>query len=253
MKESRLQQLQDIIKKNGSLQISEAAEMFNVSTMTIRRDLEHLAEKGLIIRTHGGAMPVQTLPTDTPFKARSFVALQQKHAIAHEAAKTVSPGQRVFLSSGTTISNFAVELENIPNLTIVTDAINIAFHLFTFPDKTIVMIGGEVNAATMATIGPDAETAIDAYCFDALYLGVTAIDQNGNLYLGSIAEHGLFKKILNKKSRIFILADSSKLGKTDFIRVGRLGNGYTLITDSGATPQIIEAYRALDCAVILSD
>lgn len=252
MKKYRHEQILQLLSEQGSAQIGELAICFGVTPMTIRRDLSELEAKGALVRTHGGAMPIrQTVAVDTPFHYRQAIASEAKQKIAQAAVKLVSPGQRLFLASGTTLHAFAGALMSIPALTVVTDAVNIA-NDFCSSNMNIIQLGGEVRGTTSSTTGEMAENQLKAFYFDAAFLGVTAVDAEGSLYLGSLAELGIDRQLFTMTKNIYVLADSSKVGRTDFVRIGEM-LGYTLITDSGISPALRDLYQALGIKVIVVD
>ena len=253
MKEHRLEQILAYLNANGSVQIADLAVQFGVSPMTIRRDLDELARSDHLVRTHGGALPIQhSTMVDTPFSNRLNAAPDKKATIAALARTTIVPQQNVFLSSGTTVHALAKTLAGHVSMTIVTDAINIAYELVSCPGLTIILIGGEVRSTTFSTTGIVAEDALRAFRFDAAYIGATAVSEDGTVYLGSIAELGIAQRVLSTTKNVYFLVDSTKLGQRDFIRLCELGPHITLVTNDDAPAAYIASYQALGTAVLLA-
>jgi DeoR/GlpR family transcriptional regulator of sugar metabolism len=253
MKKYRHEKILQILSEQGNVQIGDLAAHFSVTPMTIRRDLNELGAEGALIRTHGGAMPIhQIAAVDTPFHYRQSFHSEEKRLIAETAKTIVMPGQKLFLSSGSTLHAFALALADVPNITIVTDAVNIANELAVNTNMTIVLIGGEVRGNTFSTTGSVAEKTLLSFYFDAAFLGVTAVDCDGQLYLGSISELGIAQRLFSMTENVCLLADSSKLGRTDFVRIGEVKPTYTLITDDGVSPALVDLYRSLGVKVIIA-
>ena len=238
LKEQREEQILQLLEQHGSVEVSQLCNLFGVTKMTIRRDLDKLENEGKISRTHGGAV----LNTNTEHKER----------IARRAAAMISDGQKIFLSSGTTVFTLARQLDNSRRLLIVTDGLNTALELSKRTNISIIIIGGELRSNTLATTGSFAEGMIREFKFETAYIGVTSIGTDGSLHHGSLVEIGLYKVLAEISKKLVIMADSDKLGKDDFVCVGKLKSGDTLITDSDADPDIVKLYRDMGVEIILA-
>ena len=154
------------IRRRGAVRVSELTELLGVSDMTIRRDLDVLAGSGLIDKVHGGATARRQLSTDEPgFDAKSRRQFAEKEAIAQAAAGLVEPGQAIALSAGTTTWRLAHYLADVPDLTVVTNSMQVAIvlHRQARPDLTVVLIGG-VRTPSDALVGPIAVDRAAARC-----------------------------------------------------------------------------------------
>lgn len=252
MKKNRFKQILHQLSTHGSLQVVEIAEQLNVSPMTIRRDLRELEARSLLIRTHGGAIASHLPTSDIPFSFRSSINRELKEEIAHAAASTVYGGERLFLASGSTVTAFSNELSSKPDLTIITDSVNIAYTISSKNSAQVVIIGGAINPTTMATEGMMTENMIDSFTYDAAYLGATAIGLDGQIYLGSLSELGIMRKLLSMACRIYILADHTKLGKSDFVKAGNLKPNFTLITDHEVPESILADLKKVHSNIIIA-
>lgn len=253
LKNERQQQILDMLHANGYVEISELTKIFNVSSMTVCRDLEELEYAGKLIRSRGGALLTDTNAlVERPFNTRQIDNQSQKCAIADAALNTIEDGLRLFFGPGSTVWSLAQKLDNSRRLMIVTDAINISNELVSRPAVSVVQIGGEVRQNTLSTVGTFAEEMIRKFKCQHAYIGVTGIGSDGTLYVTSVAEAGLFRIVFEISSKAFILADYSKIGKEDFVAIGKLQPGYTLITDPQAPKDIIEYYESLGVNVIIA-
>ena len=162
----------------GAARVSELTEALGVSDMTIRRDLESMAERGLVEKVHGGAIAVGQRSADEPgFEAKSTLAQGEKEGIARCAAAMVRPGTAIALSGGTTTWTMARLLGDVPRLTIVTNSISVADILDRTgrPDQTVVLTGG-IRTPSNALIGPVAVSALRQLHVDLLFMGVHGMD-----------------------------------------------------------------------------
>src|SRR4051794_27208325 len=169
----------DRVRAAGGVRVSELATEYGVSDMTIRRDLESLADRGLLAKVHGGATTVSPGSAHEPgFEAKSVRQRAEKATIAMRAAALVSPGDAIALSAGTTTAELAQRLVDVPSLTVVTNSIPVAdvFYRAGRPDQTVVLTGG-TRTPSDALVGPVAVAAIGTPHPDMLFLGVDGMSE----------------------------------------------------------------------------
>jgi len=253
LKETRHEKILLLLREQGSIQVSKLCSDLQVTPMTIRRDLNELENEGKLLRTHGGAL--LTNPEEnqtTSFFLRSHVQMEQKDRIAQAAAHEIKAGQKLFLGSGTTVYTLSRRVHTIPNLTVVTDSIPLANELSPLPNIHSVMIGGELDSTTLSSTGNMAENMLVHFKFDAAYVSITAIDFDGQMYLNSITEFGIMQVIFSIVDKVYLLVDSSKIGRQDFVCIGKIIPGYTIITD--AIPnEYKKNYEEMDVRTIVAD
>src|SRR5664279_5767232 len=160
------------VRLRGAVRVAELTELLDVSDMTVRRDLDVLAGAGLVDKVHGGATAPGRLSAEEPgFEAKSHRQLREKEAIARAAAALVEPGQSIGLTAGTTTWRLAHHLSDVPDLTIVTNSIQVAnvLHRESRPNLTVVLTGG-VRTPSDALVGPIALAAIRSLHLDVLFM-----------------------------------------------------------------------------------
>ena len=254
LKQTRLEQIINLLHSNGSVEINQLCRLFNVTEMTIRRDLEELAKKGNVTRTYGGAiLSEDNILVEKPFETRMGSNYEQKNAIAKEALVMLEDGSKIFFNSSSTIFSLANNIDNTHRLVIVTDAINIANELNTRSNVSVIQLGGEVRKNTISCVGYFAEEMLKQFRFDAAFVGINAIDNEGNLYCRSIYEMGIYKNVFASTKKVIVLADSTKLGQQDFTYVGSINQIDTLITDSNASKDLLEKYRKMGINVVVAE
>ena len=157
-KTERHQEILNLLISKERIEINELCEMFHIVPMTARRDLKELEEQGKLIRTHGGAaLPPEKEDVNLPFFQRTKINTAQKLAIAAKARTFLKAGQHIFLASGTTVHAFAQSLNDTLPLTVITDAVNIAYELSTFPNIQLLSVGGELRPNSLTLTGKMAE------------------------------------------------------------------------------------------------
>ena len=253
LKEKRQEQIMELLHNWGSAEITQLCDMFNVTNMTIRRDLADLESTGQIARTHGGAVLVEQVPLFESFlEQRLQINRDKKYAIGKMACDLITSGQKLFISSGSTTQIMVNFLDNSRRLVVVTNSLHVALDLTNRNNISTIIIGGEVRSNTRSTSGALAEaTATQFKCVSA-YISVSSIDGDGNLYLGSMSDLGICTSVLKNTDNVIILADSSKIGLREFVIAGKLCKGYTLITNKDADETLIANYRDMGVNVILT-
>jgi DeoR/GlpR family transcriptional regulator of sugar metabolism len=235
----RQQVIVDEVKRRGAVRVAELTALLSVSDMTIRRDLDVLAGEGLLEKVHGGATARTPNPsTDEPgFEAKSNRQLAEKEAIARAARTLVEPGQAIALAAGTTTWRLAHHLVDVPNLTVVTNSIQVAdvLHRVARPDLTVVLTGG-VRTPSDALVGPVAVAAIRALHVDQLFLGVHGMSEDAGFTTPNLLEAETDQALIESAERLVVLADHTKWGVRGLSRITPLDRADVLITDDGLDP-----------------
>ena len=222
------------VRRRGAVRVSELTELLQVSDMTVRRDLDTLASSGLVEKVHGGATAPGRPATDEPgFEAKSHRQLEEKEAIAREAAKLVKPRQAVALTAGTTTWRLAHHLHRIPDLTVVTNSIQVAnvLHHEQRPDLTVVLTGG-VRTPSDALVGPVALSALRSLHVDVLFIGVHGLADDAGLTTPNLLEAEANRALIAAAERVVVVADHTKWGVRGLSRIAGLDEVDTIVTDS---------------------
>jgi DeoR/GlpR family transcriptional regulator of sugar metabolism len=224
----------DLVRRQGGVRVSQLVRQFGVSDMTIRRDLETLAERGLVDKVHGGATVAGPGSTEEPgFDAKSVRQRMEKSAIAERASHLVEPGTAVALSAGTTTAALASLLLDVPGLTVVTNSIPVADALYRSgrSDQTVVLTGG-IRTPSDALAGPVAEAAIASLNVDVLFLGVHGMSPRTGFTTPNLMEAGTNRLLVAASRRLVVLADHTKWETVGIATIAPLEDADVLITDS---------------------
>jgi DeoR/GlpR family transcriptional regulator of sugar metabolism len=223
------------VRRTGGVRVSELVDRLGVSDMTIRRDLEVLARRGLIEKVYGGATALVGRSTDEPgFEAKSVRQLPQKEAIAAVAAGLIRPGTAIGLSAGTTTWMLARVLDDVPDLTVVTNSIKVADMLQRGEraDRTVVLTGG-VRTPSEALVGPVAVQALRTLHLDMVFLGVHGIAPGPGFTTPNLNESETNRALVEAGGRLVVLADHTKWGTVGISTIAALDDADVLITDDG--------------------
>lgn len=232
------------VEEHGGVRVSELVSALGVSDMTVRRDIELLAQKNLVLKVHGGATAVGDAHPDEPgFSVKSEMNPVQKSEIARTTASLIGPGSTIALSAGTTAYAVAVELRPVKRLTVVTNSPRVAdlLHDPRRDDQLVVLTGG-VRTPSDALAGPVANAMLADIHVDTLILGVHGIDLEAGLTTPNLHEAQTNRALIRCAQRVVVVADHSKWGIVGLTTIAPLDQIDTLVTDAELDP---DARRAI--------
>lgn len=230
------------VRLSGGVRVADLVAELGVSDMTIRRDLEVLAERGLVIKVHGGATAPPSGVADEPgFAAKAERQRAEKAGIAEAAAAHVNPGSAVALSAGTTTVRLAQRLVEVPGLTVVTNSIPVAdvFYRSGRPDQTVVLTGG-TRTPSDALVGPIAVASLRDLHVDQLFLGVHGLSVDAGLTTPNLLEAETDRALIAATRRLVVLADHTKWETLGIASIVPLSSVDLLITDTEPPVDISE-------------
>lgn len=222
-------------RRTGAVRVSDLVARLGVSDMTIRRDLDVLASRGLVEKVYGGATAVVGKSTDEPgFEAKSGQQRALKEAIAELAATLVRPGTAIGISAGTTTWTFARALSHVPGLTVVTNSIRVADVLrdTPHPDRTVVLTGG-VRTPSDALVGPVAVDSLRRLHLDLVFLGVHGMAEDAGFTTPNLTESETDRALVDAGRRLVVLADHTKWGIVGLSTIADLDEADVVVTDDG--------------------
>ncbi len=247
----RQQQLLRFIEQRGRVSISNICDQFSVSIATARRDLEALAERGMVERVHGGALALHKAPPEPPVLQRAADQTEEKRRIAAATAQLIGDGETVFLSPGSTVLEVARCLRDRADLTVITNSLLVIEALLDAEGVTLVTLGGMLRRSEMSLIGHLAELAIAELRADKVVVGIRAIDVEQGLTSDYVPETQTDRAILRSGREVIAVADHSKFGRSSAAYLGPLTLMHTLITDDATPPEQVRAIEARGIRVIV--
>ncbi|GAB3678802.1 DeoR/GlpR family DNA-binding transcription regulator [Angustibacter aerolatus] len=232
------------LSTHGSVDVGELAEHFRVSQATLRRDLQVLEQQRLLRRTHGGAT-AQDVAYELPVRYRDSHAREAKRRIAAEAVQRVPEGPvAVGLTGGTTTSEVARLLVERTDLTVVTNALNIAAELSLRPRLKLVVTGGVSRSQSYELVGPWAEHTLRGVNVGTAFVGVDGISATGGLTTHDEVEAHTNAVLVERAAHTVVVADGSKVGRALLARITGVDGVDELVTDDTADPAALQALRA---------
>lgn len=206
----RRAQILKIIEEKGRVKVVTLSEMYKVSEVTIRNDLAQLEEKGLLIRARGGAFRAQRVGMDYKLNIKAKKHYKEKQTIGKATAALVKEGETIILDSGTTTLEVARQLGSFKDLTVITNALNIAIELAQYPQIKIIIPGGFLRDKSLSLVGPIAESSIQNYYCDKFIMGVDGIDAEYGVSTPNVEEAHLNKLMIDISREVIVVTDSSK-------------------------------------------
>jgi DeoR family fructose operon transcriptional repressor len=232
----RRQEILARARNEGRVTVSGLASELTVTAETIRRDLTQLEQAGLVRRVHGGAISVDQQSLEPEVLERALAMVEEKRRIATRALDELPSQGTVFLDAGTTTGVLADLLPAGRSLTVVTHSLPIALTLAGRSGYTVLTLGGEVRARTLATVGPWAESRLRHLQVDVAFMATNGLSLERGLTTPNPTEAEIKRTIVAASKRVVLLADHTKVGRELFETFADLGDVDLLITDEGLDP-----------------
>lgn len=232
-----------LVRQRGSARVQELADLFQVSPVTIRTDLAQLERNGVLVRDRGGAVAAQPTSALVAFDQRASLHQDVKRRIGQAAAQLVAPGDTILMDAGTTVVEMVRHMQHAAPLTVVTNALNVALELRALRDARVMLLGGTVNYETFGTLGPLAEQNLEGMVVPKLFLAAETVDSVAGVTDSTLEIAQVKRAMVRAARQVILLADSSKWGRTGFIKVVPLAALHTVVSDAGlpeAARQAIE-------------
>lgn len=249
--EERRQRILEGARRTGHVTVFDLAEQMETSPETVRRDLRVLEDHGLMRRTHGGAYPIDTAGFETTVSRSAGVLLPQKRRIAMAAAGMVNDADTLYLDEGFTPGLVAEELTKwARKLTVVTSSLSAAQTLAPVNSIAVLLLGGRVRAASMATIGHWATDMLSDLVIDVAILGTNGISIERGLTTPEPSVSAVKRKVVEASRRRLMVGVHTKFGSNSFCRFADVAEFETLVTDTGLSVGAAHRYAALGPEVV---
>ena len=249
----RRDKILDMIREDGQVKVSQLSHVFKVTEVTIRQDLQLLEEQGLIIREHGGAVLNNARSNVVDFLPMNQQNMEAKQAIAAEAIKLINDGDTIILDSGSTTTEIAKLITGYHNLRVITNALNIAVILGRDPGIDLNMTGGEFKSPTLSLTGDKAASYFDNIHVDKLFLATAGINLKTGLTYPSTSDLVVKRAMIEAADTVYLVADSSKIGKSSFASLGALSLVDSIITDSKISNEHKKMFTDYDIEYIIAN
>ena len=243
------------LQQSGRVSVETLSQQLEVSVVTVRRDLDALEQKGLLQRTHGGAVSIEPLFYEPFRRYRSFLAqveraADEKHRIGRAAAALITAGETIALTPGTTTTEVIRGLPINSNITVVTNTVNVAMELSKRKDVDVFVTGGHLHGEWFSLVGSAALRSLDNMLINTMFIGADGIDATWGASCFNPDEAELNSTMMKLARRRVAVVDSTKLGVVANWRICKPDELNILVTDSAATDEMVAPFQKLGIDVM---
>ncbi|QJW91292.1 DeoR/GlpR transcriptional regulator [Spirosoma taeanense] len=249
----RRDKILELLKEDGSAKVADLAKLFKVTEVTIRQDLDKLEKDGLVIKEHGGAYLKNIEDQVRTFSLANQENMAQKERIAQKCLEFIEVGDTIILDSGSTTTEIAKKLVGYKNLTVITNALNIALILGAEPGIEVIMTGGEFKPPTLSLTGQKAADFFRGLNVQKLFLATAGISLKSGLTYPSISDLVVKKAMIDAADITYLVADSSKIGRSALASLGALSLIDYIITDPGIEEKHKQVFHDNEIELILAN
>lgn len=249
----RKEKIFELIREDGAAKVVDLARIFKVTEVTIRQDLEKLEREGLIHREHGGAYLKNIKDQVNTVSLAHQDHMDKKELIAAKCLEFIESGDTIILDSGSTTTEVAKKIRGLKNLTVITNALNIALMLGAESGIEVIVTGGEFKPPTLSLTGQRAADFFKGLHVQKLFLATAGISLKAGLTYPSISDLVVKKSMIDAAETTYLLADSSKIGKSSFASLGALSLIDYVITDAGIDEKQKQVFRDNEIELIIAN
>jgi DeoR family transcriptional regulator of aga operon len=229
---SRRQKILQLLSEAGQVLVDDLSKQFQVSEVTIRNDLDQLEKKNMLLRARGGAIKLETgVGLDQRLADKNKINYQEKAKIGKRAAQLVNEADTIIIDSGSTTAEMVKNLPDFQDLTVITNALNIASQLMIKPHINMIIPGGYLRKNMLSLVGPQAEKSLRNFNVDKAFLGVDGFDTRNGIFTPNVEEARLNEIMIEISKEVILLADSSKFKKRSFAFICHINQIDKVITD----------------------
>lgn len=249
----RRDKILELLKEDGSAKVVDLARIFKVTEVTIRQDLEKLEKEGLIVKEHGGAYLKNVEDQVRNFMLIHQENLDKKAMIAEKCLDYIESGDTIILDSGSTTTEIAKKLKGLKNLTVITNALNIALMLGAEPGIEVIVTGGEFKPPTLSLTGQKAADFFRGLNVQKLFLATAGISLKSGLTYPSISDLVVKKAMIDAADITYLVADSTKIGRSALASLGALSLIDFIITDPGIEEKHKAVFQEHEIELIIAN
>lgn len=257
-KQERHRRIIEMLDGGGSTNVAELSAEFDVSEMTVRRDLKELESLGLLRRVYGGAVRQPGRAYEPPFQLRSGRDSGPKAAIGRAAIELIEPGDAVAIDTGSTCQQAvrALQQAQLGHITVVTASLRVAGEIASSfvleQDLRLIVAGGVVRRGELSMTGAATRAIVRSMFVDKALIGVGGIDVGRGCSEFNLADTEVKQQFIQTAKQVIVLADSTKLGQVCFTSVCPIEAVDILVTDSAVKPDVVAGFEAAGVSVVVA-
>lgn len=249
----RREKILELLKEDGSAKVVDLARIFKVTEVTIRQDLEKLEREDLIVKEHGGAYLKNVEDQVRNFQLIHQENMEEKARIAKKCLDFIESGDTIILDSGSTATEIAKQLKGLKHLTVITNALNIALMLGVEQGIEVIVTGGEFKPPTLSLTGQKAADFFKGLNVQKLFLATAGISLKAGLTYPSISDLVVKKAMIDAADITYLVADSTKMGRSALASLGALSLIDYIITDPGIEDRHRTVFKEHEIELIIAD
>lgn len=251
---NRRSQILGLLDTTGQVSIVELSKKFEVSEVTIRNDLEQMEAKNLLLRARGGAYKLEgSVRLDYSLAEKHKLNYSQKVAIGKKAAELIKSKETILVDSGTTTVEIIKHLPKDLEITVITNALNIASLLINHENVETIIPGGQLRRKSLSLVGPLAQNNLQSFFVDKVFIGCDGLEINHGFFTPNIDEAHVNQVMIKNAKEVILVADSSKFNKRSLNLVGLMSDIHILITDAGISNSNKKKLEEMGVKVLIAD
>ena len=243
--------LLDLVRNQGSVSIEFLADKFDVTLQTVRRDVQRMAEVGLLARFHGGVRLPSSTTENITYRQRQVLSSAAKARIAQAVAKRVPNGCSLIMNIGTTMETIAHALMQHKELRVITNNLNVAAILSDNPECEVIVTGGVVRGMDRGIVGEAAVDFIRQFKVDIGLIGISGIEDDGTLRDYDFREVKVARAIIEHSRQVWLAADHTKFNRPAMVKLAPMSDIDCVFTDAHPTATFVEMMEqaGVECIV----
>jgi DeoR family fructose operon transcriptional repressor len=226
----RLNKIKELLYKEKRVDVVELSELFSVTEVTIRRDLDKLEQGGFLVKIYGGAVLKETIAEQSRIVDKEDETFQEKQMIGKIASEMIDNGDAIFLGPGRTCLEIARSLKDM-RVTVVTNDLSIGLALKDASGIKVILTGGDLIPSTTTTVGGFALQALGGIYINKAFIGVKGAHIDSGYTVDSHEEVMIIQEVKKISSELIVVADYTKFHRTGFAKLGDLTIAKTVITN----------------------
>lgn len=249
----RQKRILELLNSTGAVWVNKLSEELGVTEETVRRDLEKLEKQEALMRTHGGAVPIDENIYELSLEKRKHTNIDIKEKLAQIAVEFISPGDTVFLDASTTTFCLAKEIKRLKNVTVVTNSIRVINELAGREELKVIAVGGMVSS-NQSFVGSLAESSIESnYFANKMFFSSKGITEDVGILESNEQECAIKRKMMGNSKEKYYLCDKTKVGRVGFVKLAALDEIHTFITEAELSSSFQQKLMEQNVQVVKAD
>lgn len=252
-KEERHSSIMNLLLQRESILVTELADILNVSSVTIRKDLSELEKDQRLYRNHGKAILISPYAPNRTISEKEKYHTDEKMLIGAFGAQLIEPNDSIIIASGTSVHALARSISPDLQLTVITASLKVSDILSTNDNANIIQLGGSLRHSSLSVVGNNAEEFLANFACSKLFLGVDGIDLEFGITTTDMQEASLNRVMMKAAQKTIVLADSSKFGRRGFSKIANMEDIDHIITDSNVSASVVKQIEEMGIELTIAE